>query len=69
MASEIPAARTSVCDPLGVTESHPARLLISCPDQTGIVAAVTGFLHARGANIVTLDQYSTDARAAGSSCG
>jgi formyltetrahydrofolate deformylase len=44
-----------------VTQSHPARLLISCPDQTGIVAAVTGFLHARGANIVTLDQYSTDA--------
>lgn len=41
--------------------SHPARLLISCPDQTGIVAAVTGFLHARGANIITLDQYSTDA--------
>lgn len=40
---------------------HPARLLISCPDQTGIVAAVTGFLHARGANIVSLDQYSTDA--------
>ncbi len=50
-----------MCDPLPVTESHPARLLISCPDQTGIVAAVTGFLHARGANIVTLDQYSTDA--------
>jgi formyltetrahydrofolate deformylase len=44
-----------------VIVSHPARLLISCPDQTGIVAAVTGFLHARGANIITLDQYSTDA--------
>jgi formyltetrahydrofolate deformylase len=43
-----------------MTATHPARLLISCPDQTGIVAAVTGFLHARGANIITLDQYSTD---------
>lgn len=41
--------------------SHPARLLIACDDRTGIVAAVTGFLTARGANIVTLDQYSTDA--------
>jgi formyltetrahydrofolate deformylase len=37
-----------------------ARLLISCPDQPGIVAAVSGFLFARGANIVTSDQYSTD---------
>jgi formyltetrahydrofolate deformylase len=37
-----------------------ARLLISCPDGHGIVAAVSGFLAARGANIVTSDQYSTD---------
>ncbi len=43
------------------TVSHPARLIIACDDHTGIVAAVTGFLTARGANIVTLDQYSTDA--------
>ncbi len=43
------------------TQSHPARLIIACDDHTGIVAAVTGFLTARGANIVTLDQYSTDA--------
>lgn len=41
-------------------QSHPARLIIACDDHTGIVAAVTGFLTARGANIVTLDQYSTD---------
>jgi formyltetrahydrofolate deformylase len=37
-----------------------ARLLISCPDRHGIVAAVSGFLAARGANIITSDQYSTD---------
>jgi formyltetrahydrofolate deformylase len=37
-----------------------ARLLISCPDRHGIVAAVSGFLAARGANIVSSDQYSTD---------
>ena len=37
-----------------------ARLLISCPDQHGIVAAVSGFLAERGANIVSSAQYSTD---------
>jgi formyltetrahydrofolate deformylase len=38
---------------------HTARLLISCPDGPGIVAAVSRFLFERGANIVTSDQYST----------
>lgn len=37
-----------------------ARLLIRCPDRPGIVAAVSGFLHAHGANITALDQHSTD---------
>ncbi len=37
-----------------------ARLLISCSDQPGIVAAVSDFLHQKGANIVQSDQYSTD---------
>jgi formyltetrahydrofolate deformylase len=37
-----------------------ARLLISCPDRHGIVAAVSGFLFARDANIVSSDQHSTD---------
>ncbi|MBI4209951.1 MAG: formyltetrahydrofolate deformylase [Candidatus Diapherotrites archaeon] len=37
-----------------------ARLLISCPDRPGIVAAVTGFLFSHGANITELDQHSTD---------
>jgi formyltetrahydrofolate deformylase len=36
------------------------RLLISCPDGPGIVAAVTAFLLERGANITQSDQYSTD---------
>jgi formyltetrahydrofolate deformylase len=38
---------------------HTARLLISCPDGPGIVAAVSSFLFERGANIVSSDQYST----------
>lgn len=37
-----------------------ARLLITCPDAPGIVAAVTAFLRNHGANITALDQHSTD---------
>jgi formyltetrahydrofolate deformylase len=40
--------------------SGTARLLISCPDRPGIVAAVSGFLFRHGANIVSSDQHSTD---------
>jgi formyltetrahydrofolate deformylase len=36
------------------------RLLITCPDRHGIVAAVAGFLAASGANITSSDQHSTD---------
>ena len=36
------------------------RLLVSCSDQPGIVAAVTQFLFQRGANIVHSDQHTTD---------
>jgi formyltetrahydrofolate deformylase len=37
-----------------------ARLLVSCPDGHGIVAAVATYLAESGANIVASDQYSTD---------
>lgn len=37
-----------------------ARMLISCPDGPGIVAAITHFLHQHGANIVQSDQYTID---------
>ena len=36
------------------------RLLVSCPDRPGIIAAVSRFLHEHGANIIESDQYSTD---------
>lgn len=39
---------------------HTVRLLITCPDRPGIVAAVSQFIFAHGANIIELDQYSTD---------
>lgn len=38
-----------------------ARLLITCDDQPGIVAAVAGLMARVGANIISLDQHSTDA--------
>jgi formyltetrahydrofolate deformylase len=41
-------------------ERYSARLLIGCPDRAGIVAAVSGFLFERGANIVSSHQFSTD---------
>ncbi|MBS1883361.1 MAG: formyltetrahydrofolate deformylase [Actinobacteria bacterium] len=36
------------------------RLVVSCADRPGIVAAVSGFLLEAGANIVRSDQYSSD---------
>ena len=35
-----------------------AILLLSCPDQPGIVAAVSGFVADRGGNIVQAEQYT-----------
>ncbi|MBO3283730.1 formyltetrahydrofolate deformylase [Paenibacillus sp. FSL M8-0228] len=37
-----------------------ARMLVSCPDGPGIVAAVSRFLYEHGANIVQSDQYTMD---------
>jgi formyltetrahydrofolate deformylase len=45
---------------VGERPHYSARLLISCPDRPGIVAAVSGFLFAQGANIVSSQQYSSD---------
>jgi formyltetrahydrofolate deformylase len=36
------------------------RLLVTCPDRPGIVAAVSRFLYDSGANILESQQYSTD---------
>ena len=47
---------TTRIDPLRST----ARLLITCPDRPGIVAAVSQFIFSHGANITQLDQHSTD---------
>ena len=44
----------------GGPQRYTARLLIDCADRPGIVAAVSGFLFAQGANIVSSHQYSSD---------
>src|SRR5262245_55128003 len=44
----------------GHGDSGTARLLVQCADQPGIVAAVSSYLYAHGANIVQADQYSSE---------
>lgn len=44
-----------------MAQPDTARLLITSADQPGIVAAVAGVLAAHEANIISLDQHSTDA--------
>jgi formyltetrahydrofolate deformylase len=43
-----------------MTSDTTARLLITCPDRPGIVAAVSSLLYHHGTNITALDQHSTD---------
>lgn len=43
-----------------MSQPDTARLLIACDDQPGIVAAVAGVLAQHDANIISLDQHSTD---------
>ena len=45
--------------PLFSALADRGRLLISCPDRPGIVAAVSRFLYEQGANIIHSDQHST----------
>ncbi len=40
------------------------RLLVTCPDRPGLIAAVTGFVARQGGNIVWLDQHSEAAEQA-----
>ena len=47
-------------DSLARVSRDTAVLLIKCPDRPGIVAALSSFLYRHGANIIDLDQHSTD---------
>lgn len=37
---------------------HTATLLISCPDQRGLVAKIANFIYANGGNIINADQHT-----------
>lgn len=52
--------RTPFQPPISDGHRDIGRLLISCPDRPGIVAAVSRFLFEQGANIIDSDQHSTD---------
>jgi formyltetrahydrofolate hydrolase len=43
-----------------ISEQPTSRLLLACPDQPGLIAAVSGFLAEAGRNIVDADQHSSD---------
>jgi formyltetrahydrofolate deformylase len=43
-----------------VTVSATGVLLLSCPDQRGVVAAVAEFIAAHGGNIVHAEQHTDD---------
>jgi formyltetrahydrofolate deformylase len=60
MSAAIDLARRSPTDDEARSEQGLSRLVISCADRPGIVAAVSRFLTESGANIVTSDQFSTD---------
>jgi formyltetrahydrofolate deformylase len=47
-------------DKMTQKENTTARLLITCPDKPGIVSSVSTFLYNHGANIIDLDQHSTE---------
>lgn|SRR5690554_324166 len=51
---------TSVSTAAAVVDNNTARLLVTCPDQPGIISAVSTFLYQHGANITDLDQHSSD---------
>ncbi len=53
-------ATTATRDRVWESLRNRGRLLVSCPDRPGIVAAISRFLFERGANIVHSDQHSTD---------
>ncbi len=55
-----PADAGASTPPRGSPRADIGRLVVTCPDRPGIVAAVSRFLHEHGANIAQSDQYSTD---------
>ncbi len=47
-------------DDAQTVETPTTRLLLACPDQPGLIAAVSGFLAEAGLNIIDADQHSSN---------
>jgi formyltetrahydrofolate deformylase len=63
MMTSVASPRSAPAYPPTATTPRPddvGRLLVRCPDRPGVVSAVSTFLTEAGANIVTLDQHSTE---------
>ncbi|WCB94898.1 Formyltetrahydrofolate deformylase [Baekduia alba] len=60
MTSATATFSTPAAPPEPASPGRRPRLLVSCPDRPGIVAAVASFLREAGANITHSAQYSTD---------
>ena len=58
MSTPAPSVQTS--EKTSSAKGQTAKLLISCSDRPGIVAAVSQFLYAHGANILDAAQHTTD---------
>lgn len=57
MVDAPPCLVHQIPEPMPKSPQSNAVLLISCPDQTGLVANVTQFIHANHGNVVHLDQH------------
>lgn len=57
----LPTERSAFVPRRRSTRERTAVLLLTCPDQPGIVAAVSGALYSHGANIVSVDQHTDTA--------
>jgi formyltetrahydrofolate deformylase len=53
------SSRSRCNHPRIVGQPPTSRLLLACPDQPGLIAAVSGFLADAGRNIVDADQHSS----------
>jgi formyltetrahydrofolate deformylase len=60
MSSPVDNAKFAPSDRGGLPAKDIGRLLLRCDDRPGLVAAVSTFLAQAGANIISLDQHSTE---------
>jgi formyltetrahydrofolate deformylase len=60
MTSPVDSGKFAGADRVALPAKDIGRLLLRCDDRPGLVAAVSTFLAQAGANIISLDQHSTE---------